>query len=381
MKALIIGGGIIGGSIAWRLASEGAEVKVLERGRLGLEASWAAAGLIGPQVEAQEPGLFFDLCMAGKSAFDSIVDRLADESGIDPEYDPHGALYVALDEKGAERLKSRARWQRAAGAEVEELAPTEARKLAPAISPAVVYALHMPTNRRTENRKLTMAYIRAAERKGAVFREGARVSAISLRGGRAAGVVLDDGSVEEGDVVINAAGSWAGEIRGLEADRVRFYPVRGQIICFEAPAGLLEPSLFSPDGILVPRRDGRLIAGSIFEDAGFNKSVTLSGIATITSGVAAMVPGLRGAAFREAWAGLRPASDDLMPVLGESPSVKGAFYAAGHFRSGILLSALTGEVIADLVMGRKPSIDLAPFSPARFQNGPIKRVPLDMKHV
>ena len=381
MKAAIIGGGVIGGSVAWRLALDGVQVAVFERGRLGQEASWAAAGLIGPQVEAQEPGIFFNLCLAGKNAFDSIVDRLTRESGVDPEYDNHGALYVAFDEEGAARLKHRARWQREVGAHVEDLSPAEALKLAPVLSPEIVHAIHMPTNRRTENRKLTIAYIRAAEKAGASFREGARVAEVVTRGGRAAGVRLDDGSIEEADIVVNAAGSWAGELRGLEADKVRFYPVRGQIICFEAPAGFLGPSLFSPGGILVPRRDGRLIAGSIFEDAGFNKSVTLSGIATITSGVARMVPGLRGAAFREAWAGLRPASDDQMPVIGESPSVPGAFYAAGHFRSGILLSALTGELIADLVAGRKVGLDLTPFSPARFRNGDIKRVPLEMKHL
>lgn len=381
MKALIVGGGIIGGAVAWRLAQDGVAVKVFERGRLGQEASWAAAGLIGPQVEAQEPGTFFDLCMAGKNAFDAIVERLTHESGIDPEYDEPGALYVAFEEESAARLKSRARWQRELGAQVEELTPAQALQFAPALSPDIIFALHLPTNRRTENRKLTMAYIRAAQRAGAVFQESTRVAEILSRGGRVIGVRFDDGSKEESDVVIDAAGAWAGEIRGLEADQLRFYPVRGQIICFEGPPGLLGPSLFSPDGILVPRRDGRLIAGSIFEDAGFNKSVTLAGIATITSAVAAMVPGLRGAAFRETWAGLRPASDDLMPVLGESPSVAGVFYAAGHFRSGILLSALTGQVIADLVSGRKPAIDLTAFSPARFKNGTVKRVPLDMKHI
>lgn len=381
MKALIVGGGIIGGAVAWRLAQDGVAVKVFERGRLGQEASWAAAGLIGPQVEAQEPGTFFDLCMAGKNAFDAIVERLTHESGIDPEYDEPGALYVAFEEESAARLKSRARWQRELGAQVEELTPAQALQFAPALSPDIIFALHLPTNRRTENRKLTMAYIRAAQRAGAVFQESTRVAEILSRGGRVIGVRFDDGSMEESDVVIDAAGAWAGEIRGLEADQLRFYPVRGQIICFEGPPGLLGPSLFSPDGILVPRRDGRLIAGSIFEDAGFNKSVTLAGIATITSAVAAMVPGLRGAAFRETWAGLRPASDDLMPVLGESPSVAGVFYAAGHFRSGILLSALTGQVIADLVSGRKPAIDLTAFSPARFKNGTVKRVPLDMKHI
>jgi len=381
MKALIVGGGIIGAAVAWRLAQDGIAVKVFERGRLGQEASWAAAGLIGPQVEAQEPGPFFDLCMAGKNTFDGIVERLTRESGIDPEYDEPGALYVAFDEESAARLKSRARWQREVGAQVEELTLAQALRFAPALSPDIIFALHLPTNRRIENRKLTMAYIRAAQRAGAVFQESTRVAEILSLGGRVTGVRFDDGAIEESDVVVDAAGAWAGEIRGLEADQVRFYPVRGQIICFEGPPGLLGPSLFSPDGILVPRRDGRLIAGSIFEDAGFNKSVTLAGIATITSAVAAMVPGLRGAAFRETWAGLRPASDDLMPVLGESPSVAGVFYAAGHFRSGILLSALTGQVIADLVSGRTPVIDPSAFSPARFKNGTVKRVLLDMKHI
>ena len=162
-----------------------------------------------------------------------------------------------------------------------------------------------------------------------------------------------------GDVVVNAAGAWAGEIRGLEEDRIHFYPVRGQILCFDARPGLVEPSLFSESGIVVPRRDGRILAGSIFEEAGFNKSVTLDGMERILRAVRAMVPSIASIPFREAWAGLRPASDDLLPVLGPSPTVANVMYAAGHFRSGILLSAVTGEVIADLVKGREPSIDLA----------------------
>jgi glycine oxidase len=379
VKALIIGGGVIGGAIAWRLATEGVNVAVFERGRVGQEASWAAAGLIDPQAEAQEPGLFFDLAVAAKQAFDTIVERLSGDSGIDPEYDKRGVIYVAFDEAGAAQLRARARWQRAAGAAVEELTPAEALKVAPVLSPEIACALYMPTNGRTDNRKLTIAYIRAAERAGAEFHEGSRVAALAVRGGRATGVRFDDGSVAEGDVVINAAGSWASQIGGLEADAIRIYPVRGQIVCFEARPGLFGPSLFSPDGILVPRRDGRLLAGSVFEDAGFNKSVTMEGMARVVSAARRIAPSLASAPFREAWAGLRPASDDLLPVLGESPSVPGVLYAAGHFRSGILLSALTADVIAALVMGRRPPIDLAPFSAARFMGKPPARVDPHLK--
>ncbi len=373
MKAVIIGGGIIGASIAWRLGLDGVVATVLERGRLGQEASWAAAGLIGPQAEAHEPGPFFDLCVRGKHAFDAIIERLIHESGVDPEYDSHGVIYAAFTGEQRAELTERARWQRAAGASVEELTSAQARGLEPALSAEIIYALHMPTNRRVENRKLTQAYINAAVKAGATFHEGERVEAIVGAGTRATGVCTAAGVLHEADVIVNAAGAWAGEIRGLEADAIHFRPVRGQVVCFETRPGLIGRSLFSADGILVPRRDGRLLAGSVFEEAGFNKSVTLDGLERITRAVHTMVPSLDAIPFREAWAGLRPATDDLMPVIGRSPALANVLYAAGHFRSGILLSALTGEAIADLVGGRQPPPEIACCSPARFGPQPENR--------
>ncbi len=366
MNALIIGGGIIGASCAWRLASEGVDVTVLERGRLGQEASWAAAGLIGSKGEAEEPGPFFELCMAGKESFDRSVERLAKQSGIDPEYDHHGMLYVAFSAHERDELAARARWQRAAGGKVEELSTQQALKLAPALSPKATYALHLPTNWRTDNRKLTQAYVGAAVKAGAEFWEGVRIDSIAMKNGRAAGVVTHEGETIAGDVVINAAGPWASELRGLEADKIRVFPVRGQILCFETRPSTIEPSLFSARGILVPRRDGRLLAGSIFEDAGFNKTLTLGGMTHILRAACELVPGLSELPFREAWAGLRPAADDLLPVIGASPSVPNVFYACGHFRSGILQSSLTGEIIADLVKGRSPKVDLGSIRAGAF---------------
>ncbi|HXW84791.1 MAG TPA: FAD-dependent oxidoreductase, partial [Candidatus Binataceae bacterium] len=234
----------------------------------------------------------------------------------------------------------------------------------------------LPTNRRLENRKLTQAYINAAILKGAEFRERARVAEIATSGGRASGLKLDGGESLTGDLIINCAGAWASQLRGLEHDRISFFPVRGQMLCFELRPGEIEPTLFALGGILVPRRDGRVLAGSVFEEAGFNRSVTLGAMERIVSAARTMVPRLESMPFREAWTGFRPATDDLLPVLGPSPSVSGVFYAAGHFRSGILLSALTGEVIADLAMGRKPSLDLTPFAPSRFLSGNVERAKL-----
>jgi glycine oxidase len=366
VKVIIIGGGIIGASIAWRLARERAEVVVLERGRLGQEASWAAAGMIAPQAEAQAAGVFFDLCLAARRVFDATVDRLVSDSGVDPEYDPHGILYIALDAGERDELQARARWHREAGALVHELSGAEAREIEPAISPETFYALHLPDNRRVDNRKLTQAYIAAALNAGAQFREGVRADSIVVTGSRATGVRLHDGTTLEAELIIVAAGSWSHQIRGLEADGVALHPVRGQMLCFETRPRVLTPAVFSIRAYLVPRRDGRILAGSTMEEAGYNKTVTLGGIEKIVRGALAMVPSLTELPFREAWAGLRPATRDLLPVIGRSPSVANVIWSTGHYRSGILLSALTGEVVADLVAGRAPSIDLAPFSPARF---------------
>jgi len=377
MKAIIIGGGIIGCASAWRLGEEGVACTLLERGRVGQEASWAAAGMIAPQGEADEANPFFWLCMEGKRAFDECLERLMRASGVDPEYDDQGLLYVAFKEDERRDFSARAKWQREIGAEVELLTAAQARKLVPALSTDVIAALHLRNNRRVDNRKLTQAYATAAARGGAEIVESARVDEIILRDGLASGVRLSDGSIREAEVIVNAAGSWASEIRGLESDCIRFFPVRGQILCFEARPDLLGPTLYSEGGHLVPRRDGRILAGAVFEEVGYNKTVTMEGIAHVANEARRVVPALGSIAFREAWAGLRPAADDLMPVLGPSPSARNVLYAAGHFRSGILLSALTGDLMADLVKGRTPSIDLGPFSPARFTSGApiIKRNP------
>jgi glycine oxidase len=371
LKALIVGGGIIGGSIAWRLAAEGVAVTVFERGRLGLEASWAAAGMLAPQAEAEGPGPILDICLRGREAFDRIVERLIRESGVDPEYDQAGILYCALDADEQRQLEGRARWQRRAGlgGEVEELDGAAARRIEPMLSPEVCYALHLPTNRRVENRKLTQAYTAAAIKAGAEFRESSGVAEIIARNSDRAGVRLDDGSLHEADFVINAAGAWAARIRGLEADRIAMRPVRGQIVCFQGRPAMLGPAIFSLRGYLVPRRDGRVLAGSTMDDAGFDRSVTMAGMGRIVAGANALIPALSGLAFREAWAGFRPATDDKLPILGPSTVHPQVLYATAHFRSGILLSAITGEVIADLIKGRKPSFDLTPYSPRRFSRG------------
>jgi glycine oxidase len=364
-RAVIIGGGVIGSSIAWRLTREGAAVTVLERGRLGREASWAGAGMIAPQAEAQAAGPFFQLCLRGRDTFEAALEMLRTDADIDPEYDRVGLLYLALNDTERRELEQRANWQTNAGGTVHELTISAARELEPAISPQALYALHMPLERRVDNRKLTLAYASASIGKGAVFVESASVAEVLVRGNNVTGVRTTDGRVFEADIVVNAAGAWAGQIQGIP-DPFETYPVRGQIACFEARPRQLRLSVFSHEGYLVPRRDGRILAGSTMEEAGFDKSVTLAGLAQITRSALEMAPALGELRLLETWAGFRPATRDFLPVLGPSPILPNCFYATGHFRSGILLSAITGEIIADLIQARSPSIDLAPFAVNRF---------------
>ncbi len=366
MKTVIIGGGIIGGAVAWRLAREGAEVTILERGQCGAEASWAAAGMIAPQAEAQGPGPFFDLCLKGRERFDAIAPGLRRDSGIDFEHGAGGILYVAFNAEEQAELQERADWQRRSGGTVVELSGKQAQELEPEVAPEVIYALHMPRDRSVDNREVTRAYIAAAKAHGAQVREQTRVEAIVADGGRAVAVKLATGERLAADVFVNAAGAWAGQIAGLEEDRVTTYPVRGQMLCFEVNRDGARPNIFSLHGYLVARRDGRLLAGSTMEEAGYDKRLTLAGIERISRGALKMMPHLGAIPFREAWAGLRPATADFLPVLGRSPSLPNVIYATGHFRSGILLSAITGEIIADLVYDRAPAIDLTAFAAERF---------------
>ena len=352
--------------MAWSLAREGVQTTVFERGRLGQEASWAAAGVLGPQAEVEGPGPFLDLCIRARLALDATLERLVREGGVDPEYDDAGVLYVALNEDEQAELEHRLRWQCAAGLTVGELTGAQVRARAPYLSADVTYGLYFATDRQCDNRKLNQAYVNAAARAGVAFREGAQADEVQIRGGRAIGVRLHDGSIHEADIIVDAAGCWASQIRGVESDRIEIRPVRGQIICFETRPGAIEHAIFSRRCYLVPRRDGRLLAGSTREEAGYDKSVTLAGLAAIANGARALIPDFAATPFREAWAGLRPATRDLLPVIGPSPTINGLYYAVGHFRNGILLSALTGELIADLITGRKPSVDLTPFSSARF---------------
>lgn len=364
-QIVVVGGGVIGCAVARHLAAAGADVVVMERGTPGAEASSAAAGMLSPLAEAAGPGPFLDLLRQARTAFPAFAQMLSAETGIEVGYRDRGTLMLALTAADEAELDERYRWQSAAGLEVERLSAAEALRLEPNLNPEVRWALRFPGDHQVENRHLSRALWAAAARAGAHFRLGAEVIRLSCEGSRVAGVELFGGETVEAETVVVAGGSWAGRMAGLPRP-LPVFPVHGQLLAVDALPPVFEHVVDSPRCYLVPRADGRLIAGATVERHGFRKMVTPAGLLHLLRGAIEIAPSLAELAVVDSWAGLRPGTPDDLPILGRDPDVQGLFYATGHFRNGILLAPLTGELIGELIRTGTSAPELDAFGIERF---------------
>jgi glycine oxidase len=373
----VVGGGVAGLAAARELARRGLGVAVIEDGRAG-SASRAAAGMLAPQAEADRADELFELLSASRDMYPAFAAAVSAESGINVEIEYTGTLYLALNGGDEEEVERRFAWQSRAGLEVERLTAREARALEPNVSAGVRMALRFPRDWQVESRRLHLALDAAAEALGVRVFRAVEARGVRVRGGRAAGVVTSEGELEAGAVVF-AAGAWNSWLNKFSdgedpylRDDPQVEPVRGQMLCYRQPEGrqtLFRHVVYSPRGYVVPRRGGRLLAGSTTEHARFDCRVTEEGARTIAANAAEIAPAVASLEVADSWAGLRPRAADGLPVLGESADVKGLFYAAGFYRNGILLAPAAGEIVADLLTGGatrlRPSV-LETFSPARF---------------
>lgn len=369
--AVIVGGGVIGLAIARSLARRGMNrVVLLERAQAGVEASSAAGGMLAVQAEADRADAFLELACASRELYPSFADELREETGIDIELERTGTLYLGFTEDDASEMERRYRWQASAGLPVQKLTPREARELEPCISPRVLSALRFPLDAQVENRRLVAALAASAEKYGVRLLANTEALSVRIERGRVTGIKTQRGSMSA-PVIVIAGGAWSSLIKAddeREASalpHLRIEPVRGQMLCFEAR--LARHVIYSPRGYLVPRLDGRLLAGSTTEHAGFDKRVTQAGFHAIMSHAQELAPEVSLLRITDSWSGLRPRAEDELPVLGPCAGVRGLVYATGHYRNGILLAPITGELIADAVMrGVLPPL-LKAFAPDRFQ--------------
>jgi glycine oxidase len=364
---IVVGGGVIGLSVARALArKQVGSVLLVERGELGREASFAAAGMLAPQAEANVDDAFFQLCCRSRDLYPALAAQLLEETGIDIELDQTGTLYCAFTEHDRGEIEKRFEWQRRLGLVVEQLTPRQARELEPNLSEQVLAGLKFPGDTQVENRQLLRALIATNEKLGVKSYGHTIVESLRIERGKVTGVSTSKGLVNTRNVVI-AGGAWTSFIKtGTAAQQIRIEPVRGQIMCFESQRSLARHVIYSPRGYLVPRRDGRLLAGSTTEEAGFAKEVTALGLESIRDHALEIAPRIAELKLVDSWAGLRPRAPDGLPVLGKTEETEGLFFATGHYRNGILLAPLTGELIAALIADNVVAAELQTFAPDRF---------------
>ena len=364
---VVVGGGVIGLSVARALArKQVGSVLLLERGELGREASFAAAGMLAPQAEANVDDAFFRLCRRSRDLYPTFAAQLLEETGIDVELDRTGTLYCAFTEHDRDEIEKRYEWQRGLGLSVEQLTPRQARELEPNLSEEVLAGLKFPEDTQVENRRLLRALIAANEKLAVRSCAHTSVESLRIERGKVTGVLTSEGFASTRNVVI-AGGAWSSLIlSGNGAPQIRIEPVRGQMICFESQPALARHVIYSPRGYLVPRRDGRLLAGSTTEEAGFTKEVTARGLESIRDHALEIAPRIAELKVVDSWSGLRPRAPDELPVLGKTGETEGLFFATGHYRNGILLAPLTGELIAALIADNVVAAELQTFAPDRF---------------
>jgi glycine oxidase len=364
---LIVGGGVIGLSIARELHKRGVgKITVVDAGTCASEASWAAAGMLGPQAEADESGPFFDLCVRSRDLYPAFADELLEETGVDIELDRAGTFYLAFSADDLMKMRERFDWQRAAGMDVELVDAKSVRAAEPFVSPDVIEALYFAGDWQVDNRKICSALRQYCEMKDIELRENTAVNEVLSNAKKAYGVRTDPETLIADEVIL-AAGAWTSNI--LLSERLQLpaiEPVLGQMIAFRTESRVFQRVIYCRDGYIVPRRDGRVLAGSTTEKTGFKRKTTDTAASALFSMACTIAPDLATRAIDDHWCGLRPRAVDGLPIIGRPNGIDGLFIATAHYRNGILLAPVTAALAADTIMGSDRIADDAIFGPDRF---------------
>jgi glycine oxidase len=317
-----------------------------------------------------EPGeeALVTLGRASQALWPGFAREVEDAAGQPVDLRSEGTLLVALTVDDQARLQHRLAFQQSLGLPIEWISGVEARRREPHLAPGIAGAVASPEDHQIDNRKLVAALRIAAERAGVTIREHCPVARVLISGGRAAGVVLGDGTQVAADTVVLAAGAWSRRIEGLPADaRPPVRPVKGQMLALrmDPAAPLIAHVIWAPGAYLAPRRDGRLLVGATVEEKGFDETLTAGGVLALLEATWRALPAVEELPIDEMWVGHRPGSRDDAPILGQGP-VEGLVYATGHYRNGILLAPVTADAIARLVLDGAVDPVIAPFGIERF---------------
>lgn len=366
---IIVGGGIIGGSIAFELAKHKVRVAVLDRQQPGLEASWAAAGMLSGAPESPDSIPLAPLAKASLEMFPEYVAAVEEESGLQTGLRRDGTVMALFLPHVERELSTIIAVHHGLGFATEAIRVDDARRIEPALNPAMRAAAWLPGEGSVDSRALTEAALLAAKKRGAeILARPGGVTSLEMEKNRCTGVVAGEEKFFAGNVII-AAGCFSGTIPAIER-YAPTRPVRGQMVALAVPqSGMkLGRVVRSEKGYLVPQANGRVLAGTTTEHAGFEKRVTPAGMQQILAAAVEIAPELAQASVVETWSGLRPDTPDHLPSLGPT-DMDGLLIATGHYRNGILLAPITARLMREWVMERPRSagsIAVDAFSPMRF---------------
>lgn len=370
---VVVGAGLIGLSVAWRLAQAGRSVAVVERETIGAGASLAATGMLAPTAE-HEPGSdpLLPLALESLARWPGFRDDLHAASGLDIDYREEGTLVLAIGRDEVDRLRFRHDLQTRSGLSARWLSGAEVRALEPALRPSVAAGLFCQADHQVDPRQVMAALTRACRRAGVAIIEKCAVEFLSRAAGRVTGVETGQGAIEAGTVIL-AAGAWSGEA-GLLPDELALpvRPIKGQSLALRTTirTGTLSHMVWTEQVHMAPKSDGHLIVGATVEDCGFTPGVTAGGLYALLEGARRVLPGIEEMAVDAVWSGYRPTSDDDAPIL--DAIEPGLVVATGHHRNGYLLAPATADAVAALVStGALPSFargfGLSRFAPAHSQ--------------
>lgn len=367
-RVIVVGAGIIGLSIAWRLAQAGCPVGVFDRGEAGRSASWAAGGMLaaGIEIEPGEEGLW-PLTRLSQQLWPDFARDLTAASGLDVGYRDEGTLGVALGRDDVEQLRFHFDLQCRLGVRLEWLTGTEVKRREPFVSPNAVAGVFSPDDHQVDNRAVVLALRKALLKSGAILHENDAVEAVDVDGGRVTGVMAG-GRRHLADMVVVAAGAWSRDLPGLpDAVRPPVRPIRGQLLYLrmDANAPLVRHVVWPPKTYVIPRRDGRLLIGATTEERGFESAMTAGGVFGLLEGAWRSFPGIEDLVLEELVVGFRPGSRDDAPILGPT-AIDGLVMATGHHRNGILLAPVTADAVSRFVLTGAVAEAIAPFTLDRF---------------
>lgn len=362
----VVGGGIIGLSVAFECAKRGFKVTVIEKGQCGGQATGAAAGMLAPYSEiGEDPDPFFALCQLSLSLYPEWQQEVKTVSGLDFEYVQSGSLHVALHEADELALETRLSWQQEWGVRGEIVKGEALRRLEPALTKEAVAALYYPDEHHLYAPDYVQALIKACRKLGVEILEQA--GEVQFREIKEDGLLLAGDDVTVGaELCILACGAWTAIYESVLGIRLPIFPIRGQICAYHRHEEQINHLIFFSQGYVLSKGNGTIVCGASEDIAGFDTSVTEQGINRLVRFSRQLFPVLEGREPFHRWAGLRPATQDGYPLLGPVDHYPNIILASGHYRNGILLSPATGQVIADVIEGRNPKVNLDFFDPHRF---------------